>query len=558
MTFTAGRNYEYGSRRSVVMAPNAVVATSQPLATEAGLSVLRAGGSAADAAVAAAAALQVTKPCATGLGGDAFFLYYEAESGTVHAYNGSGRSPAALTLERAAAVSDGAALPDFHPYTVTVPGAADTWCALHGRFGRLPLDRVLAPAVRLASEGFPVAPMTALWWKAGAERQLAKHVHGGELMVDGRGPQPGERFANPGLAHVLTALGEGGREVFYRGWIAERIAAAVAEAGGLLAAEDLAAHEGEWVTALSVPYHGYRLHECPPNGQGLAALLALQVYRELAPRDEAERLHAKVEAMRLGFADAARYVADPDHAPAPLGALLSAEYARRRAQEVSSDHRMPAARWGDATPGSAGSDTVYFCVVDEAGNGCSFINSNFMGFGTGIVPEGCGFSLQNRGRGFVLEPGHPNALAPRKRPYHTIIPALLTEEAESSKAAAADSGPAVPAGPLAAVLGVMGGMMQPQGHLQVTTLLVDEALDPQSALDAPRFSLHNGEPDGTLLVEESMNEDLRRALAERGHTVSVVGGTQRSAFGLGQVIARCGGAWWAGSDPRGDGQAAGY
>ncbi len=551
MKFSLDLNYNYHSRRSVVMTPNVAVASSQPLATEAGVSVLRSGGSAADAAVAVAAALGVTKPCVTGLGGDVFFLYHEAATKKVHAFNGSGRSPAALDKATAEAVAEGGALPDFHPLTVTVPGAPDAWTSLHSRFGRLDLGAVLEPAIRLAFDGFPVAPITALWWASGAERQLKPHEHGHELMIDGRGPHAGERFRNPGLATVLEQMARDGSESFYRGWIAGRVVEAVAAVGGVLAAGDLAEHAGEWMESISVAYNGFRVHECPPNGQGLAALLALGIYRELnlaADAGDAVRMHAKIEAMRLGFADAARYIADPEHVPAPLEELLSDGYLRGRAGMIRLDGRMERALPGQAVAGRAGTgragnDTVYFSVVDGDGNGCSFINSNFMGFGTGIVPRGCGYSLQNRGRGFLLEEGHPNTIGPRKRPYHTIIPGLITDDST---------------GALAAVFGIMGGMMQPQAHLQVATAMIDSGLDPQSALDAPRFQLENGEPDGIVLVEESIDSGLPSELENRGHETRVVSGAQRSIFGVGQVIAASDGAWWSGSDPRGDGHAAGF
>ena len=546
MTFTHEQNYAYSSRRSVVISPGGAVASSQPLATEAGASILRAGGTAADAAVAVAAALQVTQPCSTGLGGDAFSLYFDAQTRTVSAYNGSGRSPAALTLDRAlesAEQTDGVpTLPNYHAHTVTVPGAADAWQATHKRFGTLPLSTVLAPAVRFARHGFSVEPMTARWWAAGAERQLAGKRYGAELTVGGRAPRVGERFANPGLATVLETLASEGAAGFYGGWIAERIAEEVAHEGGVMTVEDLSAHRGEWVEPISVPYGDYTVWECPPNGQGLAALLALQTYRELREgcAGAADRLHAQIEAMRLGFADAARHVADPAFAPAPLSQLLSPGYAARRAGEVVLARRMEHASAG-VTVGEVGSDTVYFSVVDEHGNGCSFINSNFMGFGTGVVPRGCGFTLQNRGRGFVLDAGHENGLAPGKRPYHTIIPGLLTTGS----------------GDLAAVFGVMGGMMQPQGHLQVVSAMVDHRLDPQSALDAARWQLDGGDPDGIVLVEESMDSALCDELAARGHTLQSVSGAGRAVFGLGQIIAAGdSGLLWCGSDPRGDGTAA--
>ncbi len=555
MRFTHDANYEYRSRRSVVLSPSAAVASSQPVATEAGIHVLRSGGSAADAAIAVAAALQVTQACSTGLGGDAFCLYYEAATGTVHAYNGSGRSPRALTAEaaRAAARDGGEAaaavaesslrLPDYHVHTVTVPGAADAWFETHRRFGRLPLADVLSPAIRLARDGFALGPMTARWWSGGIERQVAARRHGQELMIDGRSPAVGERVRNAGLARVFESLAADGREGFYEGWIAERIVEEIEYEGGCMSADDLAAHRGEWVKPISIHYHGFDVWECPPNGQGLAALLALRIYAQVPPEmraEPADRLHAQVEAMRLAFADAARHVADPVFAPAPVGELLGDEYTASRAADIRRDRAMTSA--GPGLPARvAGDDTVYFSVLDAEGNGCSFINSNFAGFGTGIVPRGCGFTLQNRGLGFVLEPGHANELAPGKRPYHTIIPGLMTRD-----------------GRLAAVFGVMGGMMQPQGHLQVVSRLVDDGLDPQSALDAARFQLAGGDPDGALLLEENSDPGLVADLAERGHEVEQIVGKQRASFGLGQVIARGDDVLWSGSDPRGDGQAGGF
>ena len=544
MRFNTQDETDYQSRRSPVIAPHAAVATSQPLATAAGLHILRAGGTAADAAVAVAAALQVTQPCSTGLGGDAFFLYYEADANRVRAYNGSGRSPASLTLDDSVQVARDGEVPPYHALTVTVPGACDAWCAALDRFGRLPLSAVLAPAIELAESGFPVAPITSRWWRAGAERQLAHAPNGRELMIGDRGPEPGERFRNPGLAAVLRAIADEGRDVFYHGWIAERIDEVMAEAGGLLRLSDLENHEGEWVDPIRVTYRGHTIWECPPNGQGLAALLALGTYAHLEPRDDSERVHAQVEAMRLGFADAAAFVADPAVAPAPMDTLLSDSYHKSRANGIALDSRMGSAGPG-LSPGPVGDDTVYFAVADAHGNACSFINSNFMGFGTGIVPRGCGFSLQNRGRGFSLRAGHPNVVAGGKRPYHTIIPGMITD-AESGR--------------LGAAFGVMGGMMQPQGHLQVASAMIDQHADPQAALDAPRFQLVDGDPDGAVLVEDSMPPAIVEALRCLGHEVTVVSGARRALFGLGQVVALdpTQSTWWCGSDPRGDGHAAGF
>lgn len=532
----------YISRRSPVVGTGGMVASSQPLATQAGISVLAAGGNAADAAIATAAALQVTQPCSTGLGGDCFCLYYEKEGGRVLALNGSGRSPAALTLERARRETGGKVLPDFHPFTVTVPGAPRAWEDLSRRLGRLPLERALAPAVRMAEEGFAVAPLTAQWWQLGAAAQLARHRHGGELMIDGRGPRAGERIRLPELASSLRSLGEEGSRPFYEGRIAEAIVAAVREAGGLLAIEDLTAHTSEWVHPISTEYRGAQIWECPPNGQGLAVLLALSILRHLPvlehPPSDPLRWHLLIEAMRLAFADTARCVSDPDFSRIPLDELLSDGYASERARLVSLSRANRAPEPGVYSLPSAGGDTVYFAVVDSEGNGCSFINSNFMGFGTGIVPKGCGYSLQNRGRGFLLDPGHANCLAPRKRPYHTIIPALATDQASGS---------------LLAVFGVMGAMMQAQAHLQVACALLDDELDPQSALDRPRFQLEEGHADAPILVEEGMRVDVIQELGRLGHAPRVVSGSARSDFGLGQIILREEESWWAGSDPRGDG-----
>lgn len=543
MNFTS--SIHYTSRRSPVASTAGMAASSQTRATQIGIEILRAGGSAADAAVAMAAALQVTQPCSTGLGGDCFVLYYDAAEGKTSALNGSGRSPRGLTLKRALAAAVNGLLPDFHPYTVTVPGAAAAWCDLIDRFGRLPLSRSLAPAIRLAEEGFPVAPLTSQWWREGAELQLSKTPHGKELMPDDGGPFPGTIMRLPNLARSIATLAEGGKRAFYQGEIGERIVEAVQELGGVLSLEDLASHESEWVEPISIEYGGARVYECPPNGQGLAALMALNIAKRLdvgsLPALGADRYHRLAEAMRLAFADARRYVADPALSAVPVEGLLSEGYADDRASLVDPNRSASAPEFGvpAAADERVGDDTVYFCVVDGEGNGCSFINSNFAGFGTGIVPRGCGFSLQNRGRGFVLEEGHPNCLAPRKRPYHTIIPGLLTD-AQSGK--------------LRGLFGVMGGMMQPQGHLQVVSALLDDELDPQAALDRPRFQLERGRPDGALMLEDSLPPATVAKLEKMGHEVQVVSGLDRPVFGLGQVLIRGEGpVWWGGCDPRSDG-----
>ena len=539
-------NELYISRRSPVLSTGGLVASSQPLATAAGVEQLALGGTAADAAIAAAAALAVTQPCSTGLGGDAFCLYYEAATGKVHALNGSGRSPAALDLERARRAAGGAArLPLLHPYAVTVPGGVAAWIDVTRRFGRRPLAQLLAPAAEMAERGFPVAPQTALWWKAGAAKQLAGRRHGGELLRDGRPPEAGEIMRLPAMARSLRAIAEGGRDAFYRGRIAEAIVAAVAEEGGVLALDDLARHESDWVEPISLDYRGTRVWECPPNGHGLAALVALNVARHLdlaaAPAGSAARLHLLVESMRLAFAETAWHVADPAFYRAPVGELLSDAFGRERARLVDPRRSALSVSRAPLASAAAGGDTVYLCAVDAEGNACSFINSTFTGFGTGIVAGGCGFALQNRGAGFSLDPRHPNRLEPRKRPYHTIIPAMATRD-----------------GSLVAALGVMGGMMQPQGHVQVVSALFDDDLDPQAALDRPRFQILEGEPDGTVMIEDPPGFGLAAGLAALGHRVSVPAPIDRYVFGLGQIILRTLDSsgrtvWWAGSDPRGDG-----
>ena len=533
----------FRSRRSAVHASRGLVASSQPLATEAGIAILREGGNAADAAVATAAVLALTEPMSTGLGGDMFALHYEGTSGKITALNGSGRAPSRLSLDLLRDQGFADALPPLHAHNVTVPGACAGWCDLVDRHGSLGMDRLLAPAVRLAKEGFPVAPLTALHWAVGAERQLRRAPGGSRLLVDGRAPSAGEVFRNPDLARTFEAIAKHGKEAFYRGDLARRIAAAVQAAGGVMTTEDLAAHHSTWDEPLSTAYRGVRLWECPPNGQGLVALLTLNLLAHLElPEDgvSTDRLHLVIEALRLAFADGRRYVADPAKAQVPTKALLSEAYARDRSRRI--DPGKANLRAAPGTP-AAGSDTVYFSVADGAGNACSFINSNYMGFGTGIVPEGAGFALQNRGANFSLEAGHPNALAPGKRPYHTLIPAMATR---------AD-------GSLFACFGVMGGFMQPQGHVQVLLALLD-GLDPQAALDRPRVCLDEGEPAGTVLLEDGLPEATVRGLAERGHRTQLVTGLERTVFGRGQVILRDPetGVLRGGSDPRADGCAIGF
>ncbi len=519
-----------------------MVASSQVAASEAGVSILRAGGNAADAAVAVAAALNVTEPTSTGLGGDCFALYHDAATREVTALNGSGRAPARLSLEHLR-VQSMAELPPFHAHTVTVPGACAGWCDLIERHGSLPMADILAPAIRLAEEGAPIGEITAHFWARGLQRQRgATNLH--ELSIDGRAPRAGERFRNPGLARTLRAVASGGKDAFYRGEIAAAIVRVLEQNGGVMSADDLSTHTSTWDQPISTTYRGIRVWECPPNGQGITALLALNILEgfDLAGQDPLgpERFHLLVETMRLAFADTRWYVADPAVTRVPVADLLSAEYAAKRRALID-----PARAVADVKRGApvAGSDTVYFCVVDGRGNACSFINSNYMGFGTGIVPEGWGFTLQNRGHGFSLDPSHPNALAPRKRPYHTIIPGMMTR---------AD-------GSLFAPFGVMGGFMQPQGHVQVVVGMLDDKLEPQAALDRPRFCIEPVDGAGQVHLEVGLPAATAEALKARGHSiVAGVTGYERSLFGRGQIIRHdANGRLVAGSDPRADGRAIG-
>src|SRR5258706_10247435 len=479
-----------------------MAATSQRFATDAAVLVLREGGNAADGAVAAAAALNVTEPMSTGLGGDMFALYYEGATGKITALNGSGRAPAALSLDllRKQGLDP---LPPHHAHAVTVPGACAGWCDLVARHGSLPLSRILAPAIRLAEDGFPVAPNSAHGWAAG--RSLLKGPGVADMTVRGRAPREGETFRNPALARTLAAIAGGGRSAYYSGEVGRSVVAAVQAEGGVLSVEDLTAHESTWVDPIHTSYRGIQVWECPPNGQGITALLALNILEgfDLKGQDPLgpDRWHLMIEAMRIAFADTRWYVADPQISSVPVVELLSKKYADRRRGLVDPKRASVEVRRGSP---AAGSDTVYFCVVDGRGNACSFINSNYMGFGTGIVPKDCGFTLQNRGACFVLEPGHPNVLAPRKRPYHTIIPGMLTR---------AD-------GSLYAPFGVMGGFMQPQGHVQVVVGIVDDALEPQPVLDRPRFCVQPVDgPESKVVLEAGLPESTVSTLKALGHPV---------------------------------------
>jgi gamma-glutamyltranspeptidase/glutathione hydrolase len=533
--------FTFNSHRSPVYSRGGMVASSEPLASAAGVKVLENGGNAADAAVATAAALNVTEPTSTGLGGDCFALFYQAAARRVFAMNGSGRAPAGLSLERLQKEGFGQELPPLHAHTVTVPGACAGWCDLVERFGKLSLSEIFAPAIRLAEGGFPVSPITSWFWQRGAERQLTQAPNGLELTIDGRGPNPGEIFRNPGLAKTLKLIASEGKCGYYSGDITKSIVKVIGEAGGCMTEEDLARHISTWEEPISCVYRGMRIWECPPNGQGLVALLALNILAgfDLASMTplSAKRLHLEIEAVRLAFADGLYHITDPAFKTIPLKELLSDDYAAQRRKEIRPRTATKTPLRGKL---GVGADTVYFCVVDKEGNACSFINSNYMGFGTGIVPKGWGFTLQNRGYNFSLDPQHPNHLEPGKRPYHTIIPGMATREKDGS---------------LFAPFGVMGGFMQPQGHVQVICAMLDDGLDPQSALDRPRFCYDAEAPEASIAMEEGIPDASLQALEKMGHKLETIHGMGRATFGRGQIITRDPdtGVLCGGSDPRADG-----
>lgn len=535
-------SFDFASRRSMVVARGGMVATSNPLATQSGLAILRAGGTAADAAIAAAAVLNVTEPASTGIGGDCFALYFDARTRQVSALNGSGRAPAALSAEDLRR-KGWTSIPDRHPHAITVPGAAAGWEDLLARHGRMSLRDVLHDAIAYSRDGFPVHPVFAAGW-AWSEPLLAASPTPHDYLPGGRAPRAGDIVRLPALSETLQAVAEGGAAAFYTGLIAERIVATVQAVGGVLSLEDLAAHRSTWESPIQAEYRGVTVVECPPNGQGLAALQALRLIEafDLAPLpfDSPERLHLLVEAMRLAFADARQYVADNATNPAPIDFLLSDAYLGERRTLIDPMRAMQPPSFGRPI---GGSDTVYLSVIDGEGNACSFINSLYMGFGTGLVASGTGVFLQNRGALFSLEPGHPNELAPGKRPYHTIIPAL-----------------ALRGGDLWACFGVMGGFMQPQGHVQMIIAMVDDDLNPQEALNRPRWMVGQTHDRSEVLLEEGIPVSTMARLAGIGHSVRPVSGDGRGVFGDGQIICRDAGTGvlFGGSDPRKDGQTAGF
>ncbi|TVQ57945.1 MAG: gamma-glutamyltransferase family protein [Spirulina sp. DLM2.Bin59] len=526
--------YPYPSQRRVVLGNRGVVATSQALASLAGMEMLQAGGNAVDAAIATAITLTVVEPTSNGLGSDAFALVWDGTK--LHGFNGSGRSPAGMKRDRYTTE-----IPQFGWPSVTVPGAVSAWQALWERWGSLPWAQLCAPAIHYATAGFPVSPVTALAWQREAHRFAT--VQGPEYEAfkraffpgDGcagadRAPHAGETWRSPGHAATLRTLANEGGRSFYEGSIAEQIARFSAQTGGWLTRADLAAHQGDWVEPLSMPYRDVEVWEMPPNGQGLAALMALNILAgfDLAaePRDSVISFHQQIEAMKLAFADAQRYISDPATMPIPPAAFLTADYGAERRQLVG-DRALPL-----ANPGLPKGGTVYLCTADQRFM-VSFIQSNFINFGSGLLVPETGIALQNRAWGFNLIPGHPNELAPKKRPFHTIIPAFLTRNGQ-------------PLGPF----GVMGAQMQPQGHVQMVVNTTDYGMNPQAALDAPRWRFLR---DNLVMLELGVERSIAAGLTERGHRVTVTPAIHE--FGKGQMILNQGGTFWAGTEPRADGGA---
>ncbi|KAI3397685.1 hypothetical protein diail_10454 [Diaporthe ilicicola] len=582
-----GAFVRFPSRRSVVHSTRGIVSTSSPLATEAGLHILREGGNAADAAIAAAAVLNLVDPSMTGIGGDAFCLFFEAKTRKVHALNGSGRSPANATLHDVCrdlniTDRDSGAIPNTSIHSVTVPGAAAAWLDIIDKYGsgRVTASQVLAPAIRMANEGVPVSEISSYNWQKSEKELQEKVFEEGLLKYDPshpkqyRAPKAGEVIRNRALARTFELLTEKGKSGFYEGSVAEAIIEVSQKHGGYMTLDDLKKHDSEAVEPVSIRLDllsgngSVDLWEHPPNGQGIVAQMALGILAELekdgkiptftsADHNSSKYLHAVIQALRIAFADGSWYITDPTCTVEPSN-LISRSYLSQRAKLFD-----PARSTDIATPGDLGgahktNDTVYLCATDEEGNACSLVNSVSDNFGSRIIPPGTGFVLQNRGSGLHLGPDHhPNLYAPGKRPYNTIIPALVTNAED---------------GALHTVFGVMGGAMQPQGHVQVLMNMLRFGMNPQTALDAPRICIGVSLPgkatdpskrvDRTVYIEEGIGDDVARELEEMGHEIKFVRGMGRSLFGRGQIIrihhdpVEGPRVHSAGSDMRGDGFAA--
>jgi gamma-glutamyltranspeptidase/glutathione hydrolase len=522
--------YPYPSRRNALFAKKGMVATSQPLAAQAGLDMIKKGGNAIDAAIATAACLTVVEPTTNGIGSDAFALVWT--KGELHGLNASGPAPKSISIEalQKAGYSE---MPLYGVIPITVPGAPAGWAELSERFGKLPFTELLQPAIEYARSGYPITPSLGTTWNK-AYNNYKKNLKGEEFAnwfqtfaPQGRAPKIGEVWKAEEMAATLELIAESKAAAFYRGELAEKIDAFMKQHGGYLTKEDLAGYKPEWVQPIKVNYRGYDVWEIPPNGQGIVALMALNILKgfEFTSKDSPDTYHKQIEAIKLAFADGKKYITDPAKMKMPIEALLSDDYANERRKWIGEQALTPE----PGTPPKGG--TVYLSTADGEGNMVSFIQSNYMDFGSGIVIPGTGISLQNRGNNFTLDPTHENCLEPGKKTYHTIIPGFLTKDNQ-------------PIGPF----GVVGGFMQPQGHLQVVMNTIDFHLNPQAALDAPRWQWKEGK---TVWLEHSFPEHITEALRRMGHQVQV---SPASGFGRGQIIWRTpDGVLVGGTEPRTDG-----
>lgn len=541
-----GRSF---ATRSVVYARHGMVAAAHPLAVEIGLAVLKDGGSAVDAAIAVNAALAFMEPVSCGLGGDLFAMVWDPETETLYGLNGSGRAPTGLTADKVPAEADGT-IPVYSPYSWTVPGCVDGWFELHGRFGSLPMSRLLEPTIKAAREGAPVPRVIAGAWARGAAKFKDMPGFAEVFMPDGRAPAEGELFANPALAATLARIADGGRDAFYGGKTARALVSFSDRVGGFFTLEDLAGHTSEWVTPVSTTYRGHTVWELPPNGQGIAALQILNLLErfDLAAmgRDDPDFWHLLIETKKIAYEDRARFYADPAFSRLPVAELISKEYAAKRAELIDMDRAARSIAPGNPHLGHG--DTTFLVTADSSGQMVSLIQSNYTGFGSGYVVPELGFGIQDRGALFTLEEGHPNFLEPGKRPFHTIIPAFFGAGSTPDMA-----------------FGVMGGDMQPQGHVQIVVNIVDFGMDLQEAGDAARFHhTDSSEPTGTVMtdggvvhLESGVSAEIRRELLRRGHRIEEI---TPVVFGGYQAIRlnRETGVYAGATESRKDGMAAGY
>lgn len=532
--------------RSAVIAANGMVATSHPLATQIGLDILKQGGNAIDAAIACNAALGLMEPTGNGIGGDLFAIVWDAKTQQLYGLNASGRSPAKLTLDYFK-TNKLNKIPAYGPLPVTVPGCVDGWFSLHAKFGKLPVKTILEPAITYAREGFPLTQLIAYYWNRTAKRFKDYPNFQEVYMPAGKAPAEGEIFKNPHLANTLQALAEGGRDAFYKGKIAKTIADFIQKQGGFLSAEDLAQHKSEWVEVASTNYRGYDVWELPPNGQGIAVLQMLNIleHYDLAKMGFGSKdyIHYFTEAKKLVFEDRAKYYADMQFNQVPLSKLISKPYAKKRQALIPADYASSKYEAGTLSAG----ETIYLTTADKDGNMVSLIQSNYRGMGSGMVPPGLGFMLQDRGELFALEEGHFNVYAPKKRPFHTIIPAFITKDGKPFMS-----------------FGLMGGDMQPQGHVQIICNIIDFKMGVQEAGDAPRIQ-HFGsssptggvmQNSGYLTLESGFDYEVIRDLLQMGHkirfAVGPYGGYQAIMYDVENKV------YHGASESRKDGQAAGY